>query len=553
MRNRISGFLAALTAFVVAGISAISPSARAASYAVSPSGSDTASGLSGAPWRTIQRALTTVKAGDVVTVEDGTYAGLACDGVSGTAAAPIVFRSRNRWGAKVTSATPDSTEDFVQLSSCSYVTLDGFEVSGAPRSGIAILGNQNDGSDARGVIIQNCYSHNNGGTSKAGRHDGVFSGFALDLTIQDNRIDMTGEHGIYVSNAADNPAILRNDVSNTGNNCIQINADLSTGGDGLISNWRIEGNTVRNCNGSAGFNLDGAIHGVARNNVIYNATGAGITLFKGDGAEASHDNLIVNNTVYNPTGSRSAIQVADGANNNVIFNNIFISQATGLEVQTVTGLQHDYNLVSSYDGATASAHESTPANAAALFANAAGGDLRLAAPTPAVAIDKGTAAFGGMAAPTVDLLGAPRPAGAGYDIGAYEYGSVAPPTGGNGGSSGSGGRGGSGGSGGGTGSAGTSGNAGTGGSAGAGGSAGTSGGGGSSGNAGTTGGTGTAGSAGQMPGAASSGCGCRAAGPGTALTSSLATPLFAAPIVVTILWRRRRRRRATARGLVARR
>src|SRR3954465_13446985 len=155
---------------------AASSAARAADYVVSPSGSDTASGASGAPWGTIQRAFTTVKAGDVVTVEDGTYAGIACDGVSGTSAARIVLRARNRWGAKITPPTSGSTEDFVQLSSCSFITIDGFEVSGAPRSGIAILGNQDDGSDARGVIIQNCFSHDNGGTSAAGRHDGIFSG-----------------------------------------------------------------------------------------------------------------------------------------------------------------------------------------------------------------------------------------------------------------------------------------------------------------------------------------------------------------------------------------
>ena len=207
-----------------------------------------------------------------------------------------------------------------------------------------------DGSDARGVIIQNCYSHNNGGATVAGRHDGIFSGFALDLTIEDNKIDTTGEHGIYVSNAADNPAILRNDVSNTGSNCIQINADVSTGGDGVISNWRIEGNTVRTCKGSAGINLDGAVHGIAVNNVIYGATNGGFTLFQGDGAEASHDNVIVNNTVYNPNGARSAIQVADGANNNVVFNNIFIAKSAAFEVQTVTGLMHDYNIVSGFDG-----------------------------------------------------------------------------------------------------------------------------------------------------------------------------------------------------------
>ena len=409
--------------------------ASAAEYGVSPTGSDTATGLAGAPWKTIQRAFKSVKAGDVVIVEDGTYAGIACDGVSGTAAAPIVLRARTKWGAKITSATSGSAQDFVQLSSCSYVTLDGFEVSGAPRSGIAILGVKEDGSDARGVIIQNCYSHDNGGTQVSGRHDGIFSGFAMDLTIQDNRIEKTGEHGIYVSNAADNPSILRNVVSNTGNNCIQINADLSTGGDGLITNWRIEGNVVQQCKGSAGFNLDGAVHGVARNNVIVNVAGAGITLFQGDGAEASHDNVVVNNTIYSPSGSRPGIQVADGANNNVIFNNIIVARSSALEVQKVTGLMHDYNLISTYSGATASAHEATPPAAASLFMDAANGDYRLASGASA-AIDKGVASFGGASAPTFDVSGAPRPAGAAVDIGAYEVGAT---TTGPGGASGTGG------------------------------------------------------------------------------------------------------------------
>jgi len=518
---RVSILAAALAAFLSA------TAAQAADYVVSPTGSDTASGLSGAPWKTIQRALTSAKPGDVVTVEDGTYAGLACDGVSGTAAARIVFRARNRWGAKINAATSGSSEDFVQLASCSFITIDGFEVSGAPRSGIAILGNQNDGSDARGVVIQNCFAHNNGGTSTAGRHDAIFSGFALDLTIQDNRIDTTGEHGIYVSNAADNPAILRNDVANTGVNCIQINADLSTGGDGLISNWRIEDNTVRNCKGSAGINLDGVIRGVARNNVIFNASKAGITLYAIDGAEASHDNLIVNNTVYNPAGSRAAILVMDGANNNVIFNNILVSQATAFEVASVTGLMHDYNIVSSYTGTTASAHESTPANVAALFVNAASGDLRLAAVTPPVAVDKGIASLGGKAAPTADVLGAARPVGAGYDIGAYEFGSVAPTTG-TGGATGSGGAGGTGGS------SGTGGNVSSrGGNGGSGGNGGT---------VGSTGGTGaTAGSPATPPGATTGGCGCFAAGAGGGtLAGCLACNLLAVPCSVFVLSRRRR-------------
>jgi MYXO-CTERM domain-containing protein len=430
------------SALAVAAALGMGAPALAAGSLVSPTGDDNAAGAAATPWRTLQRPWSTVRAGDTVTVEDGTYAGFGCDGTSGTAAAHILIRARNRWGAKITSASASSTEDYIQLNSCSFVTVDGFEVSGAPRSGIAILGNTDDGSDARGVIIQNCFAHDNGGAVVAGRHDGVFSGFALDLTIQDNRIDGTGEHGIYVSNAADNPAILRNDVANTGANGIQINADLSTGGDGLISNWRIEGNLVRNCRGSAGFNLDGAILGVARNNVIYNCAKGGITLFQGDGAQASRGNLIVNNTVYNPTGSRAAIQVASGANDNLIFNNIGYAQATGLEIQTVTGLVHDYNLVSSYTGGAASAHESNPA-ASALFVGPTTGDLGLL-PT-AAAVDHGVATLGGASAPATDILGAPRPAGAAIDIGAYEQGAIAP--GGIGGASGaSGGHPGSGGS-----------------------------------------------------------------------------------------------------------
>src|SRR3954471_1747512 len=309
MTKVLSILVGTVGALAVAGASA----AWATEYVVSPTGADSASGLAGAPWKTLQKAFDKVKAGDLVTVEDGTYAGFACDSVSGTATSRITFLSRNRFGAKITSPTAGSAQDFVQLSSCAFVTVDGFEVSGAPRSGIAILGNKNDGSDARGVIIQNCYSHNNGGTSAAGRHDGIFSGFARDLTIADNRVDTTGEHGIYVSNAADNPAILRNQIANTAVNGIQINADLSTGGDGVISGWRIEGNVIRGCRGSAAINLDGAVRGVASNNVIVGAARAGIALFKEDGAEASHDNLIVNNTVYDPQGSRAALQIADGA------------------------------------------------------------------------------------------------------------------------------------------------------------------------------------------------------------------------------------------------
>jgi len=70
------------------------PLARAADYVVSTSGNDSASGLAAAPWHTLQRAWNTgtLRAGDTVTVNDGTYAGFGCNGTSGTAASHIAIR-----------------------------------------------------------------------------------------------------------------------------------------------------------------------------------------------------------------------------------------------------------------------------------------------------------------------------------------------------------------------------------------------------------------------------------------------------------------------------
>ncbi len=310
-------------------------------------------------------------------------------------------------------------------------------------------------------------------------------------------------------------------------------------------------------------------------------------MFEGDGAEASHDNLIVNNTVYNPSGSRAAIQVASGANNNVIFNNIFIADATGMEIQGVSGLLHDYNIVSDYDGGSAAAHESavSVANAASLFADASQGNLQLVSASGAV--DKGVDSYGGAVAPSTDLLGGGRPAGASYDVGAYEYGATPPVTGAGGmgvggGGGGAGVLGGGGAMGGGAGlpgaagAGGVAGNAGAGGSAGAmggiagnaggaaggpatGGAAGDGGGGGLAGSGGNStggsggvitaggghaGGLGGAGVGCPQPAATSSGCSCDSAG--AASPGQLGLEIVLAVLAFRVLAGRRRRKATRA-------
>jgi parallel beta-helix repeat protein len=399
--------------------------AWSAEYWVAPNDADNATGSQSAPWLTIQHAADTLKPGDTVTIADGSYAGFWMKNRQGDTQHRLTIRAENPLGAKITgpSSTASDPNDSVQLVSVSFATIDGLDVTGAPRAGISIrsLGDTT-GADTTDDIVQNCRSHDNGAGMTAGRHDGIFTGFARNVIIQNDETDHNSEHGVYVSNSADDPVISGNKSHDNLANGLQINADVTTGGDGVITGWKMENNIVYANTGGAAINLDGACSGVLRNNLVYGNAGAGITLFMGDAAQASSGNVVADNTVYDPTGTRSAIQIADGANDNILFDNVFFSKGTGLEIQSVTGLLHDYNAVSSYSGGSASAHEVDP-TAAQMFANAAGSDFHGAS----ALVDKGTAALGGASASSTDLEGKPRPQGAAYDIGCYEQG-VGPAT-----------------------------------------------------------------------------------------------------------------------------
>src|SRR5689334_4485558 len=62
-------------------------------FYVAPTGADAAAGSAQAPWQTLQHAANSVKAGDTVIVEPGTYAGFDLT-TSGTAAARITFKAQ---------------------------------------------------------------------------------------------------------------------------------------------------------------------------------------------------------------------------------------------------------------------------------------------------------------------------------------------------------------------------------------------------------------------------------------------------------------------------
>jgi parallel beta-helix repeat protein len=274
-------------------------------------------------------------------------------------------------------------------------------------------------------------------------HNGIsniFTGVVNNLRIENNVVHGAySEHGIYVSGSA-NDHVIRNNVSHSNRGSgIYVNGDGSLGGSGVVANARIENNRIYNngASGGSAVNLDGVQNSTIQNNLLYENHGSGISLFG-----TSSGNLIANNTVVNAADGRWALNIQDGSTGNTAFNNILFSLSNlrgsiDLDAASLAGFVSDHNLVEdlfalggtfadvvqwrSQTGDDAGSLTLTRDELMALFADYAGQDFQLK--NGSLAIDRGTASLlNGIErnAPGFDLLMALRPAGVGYDIGAFE-------------------------------------------------------------------------------------------------------------------------------------
>lgn len=400
--------------------------AQAATYYVSSlTGNDGNNGSQANPWVTIQHAADTVGPGDTVLVQPGTYVG-AKFSRSGTAVLPITFQAQT----DVLINTPgplNTNNDNLWVRNANYVVLDGFEVMSAPRSGIAIQGEPD--APATGIVIRNSHCHDNG-------RWGIFTGYALNVVIEDNETSASGlEHGIYVSNSADNPIIRRNIVHDNHASGIQINADPELEGDGIITNAVVEDNIIyeNGVGGGAAINLASVRNSLIRNNLLYNNHASGIAGWdNGDGNKwGTKKNTFFNNTIVQAENGRFALVLKNGSSGNQIKNNILVHKgirgSIEIDRSSLSGLKSDYNVINNrfalgetwitltqWQKKRQDKHSLLWSSLTALFVDPNTDDYHLASGSPAV--DTGTP----LTEVTDDLDGQPRSQGRGYDIGAYE-------------------------------------------------------------------------------------------------------------------------------------
>jgi hypothetical protein len=173
---------------------------------------------------------------------------------------------------------------------------------------------------------------------------------------------------------------------------------------------------------------------VIRNNLLWNNHKTGIALYRIDAGGGASGNVVHSNTIHNAADARWCITIRDGSTGNTLRNNVLLNDhpfrgAIEITSDCLPGFTSDWSAVkdrfslddtflslAQWTAATGQDGDSFVATAGQLFQSAPTGDYELSAGS--LAIDAGTA----FLAPALDLSGKHRPAGAGFDIGAYEAG-----------------------------------------------------------------------------------------------------------------------------------
>ena len=147
---------------LLAAVLLVTP-AIAADYYVSLSGKDTNAGTLAAPWRTIQKAASSVPAGSIVNIRSGTYNEMVQITVSGKSGARIVFQSAPGEQAKIDGTglkLPLHEAPLIRLTDRDYVTIQNLELCNVTTTddktmpmGIFI------DSSGVGIEIRNCKIH----------------------------------------------------------------------------------------------------------------------------------------------------------------------------------------------------------------------------------------------------------------------------------------------------------------------------------------------------------------------------------------------------------
>jgi parallel beta-helix repeat protein len=424
--------------FVGVIILVASPSFAATRYVnrASAQCSDSGSGTQSIPYCTIGKAATVAVAGDTVLVSSGTYPEYVKVANSGTSTAPIVIRAAD--GASV--LVSGQSRGF-EVSSKSWVTISGFNVSNTSSYGIYLTGSSN-------ITITGNHVTTAGQPVSGLEQAGIKVDGSTDSTIAGNVTDHNSDAGIYVSSGSTRVTVAGN-VSSF-NARVYVRAapgiDVRSGGNTIIANICHDNedtgiqvyaysssvpspnnlivNNLCYDNGDHGIDISSAGSQRVIGNTVYRNVAAGINVEGPSSGTLVVNNISVDNAINGPR-SRGNIRVDSQSTSGTTldYDEVFLSQSG--QVQLIWG-STSYSTLSAFRSATGL--EAHGLEAAPLWVAPDSGDFHLTPSSPAI----DSANSGASGAQSNDLEGDPRMdviavpnTGAGPrtydDRGCYEY------------------------------------------------------------------------------------------------------------------------------------
>ncbi len=419
----------------------------------SPSGSTENDGATPETAVSLQRAANLSRPGDTVMLLGGTYSqpseGNSVMKVqrSGSPDLPITFTAAPDAQPVLASAEARG----IEVSGACYITISGLTLEGAADT---ITQEQADAQLARDA-------NNSFQTIPGAIANGILVNQRFDakdviphhVTVANNSVSKFGGCGIC-STSADHLLIDGNVVTNNGRWSIYsqpaINIEFSASSDGstdttiVIRNNQVSDNESRVVNpysnddpakqlitGGSGIGVrdgrreerdDGS--GVAphsgrvrvENNVVDNNSGFGLSIRSTDRVDVVN-NTFVENAAIDSEYISAELEI-ENSDDVVLLNNLIVARQGDYVARTVkaTNVTVRTSLVVGTDQWGDLIPPTTLITEAPQFNGSDSGDYRLGPESPA--IDAGEA----DGAPATDHLGTPRPAGAGFDLGAYESG-----------------------------------------------------------------------------------------------------------------------------------
>ncbi len=157
-------------------------------YIATDGNDTTGDGLEGNPWATLQKAHDNISAGETIHVRGGTYTGdhSVIWTVSGSSGSPITVQAYTGESPIFTDSTLDTTT-FFNIRAADWVILDGIEVDGYFLG--VWTGYWIDSEDhATNIIVRNCYFHD-------GSSYGIYNSWGTEnITIHNNKFEDPGGH-----------------------------------------------------------------------------------------------------------------------------------------------------------------------------------------------------------------------------------------------------------------------------------------------------------------------------------------------------------------------